>query len=246
MDVYLAELVARCRAILGPSLQGAYLYGSAAQGEMAQLSDIDVLLVIETPLSERQNGDLAAELNHAALPVPASGLELMAVLSETALKPASETRVAFALSTGGNWDTGIEIDVDYEDVLLDMAIARESGIALFGPQPREAFGPLERSRLLKLVAQALEWHRPRLLDPHHDPLGQNSVLNAARAWRYAVTGALGSKRQGGRWAVAQGGDTTLVERALAIREGHKVAAPEPHEIDRLLVEVIGICHAAST
>lgn len=244
MDVYLAELVARCRAILGPSLQGAYLYGSAAQGEMAQLSDIDVLLVIETPLSERQNADLAAQLNHAALPVPASGLELMAVLSQTALRPPLEPRVAFALSTGENWATEIQTGIDYEDVLLDTAIARESGRALLGPPPRDAFGAVERSRLLRLVVQALEWHRPRLLDLHHDPLGQNSILNAARAWRYAVTGGLASKRQGGLWAIEQGIDLPLIETALAIREGRERLPPAPQDIDRFLASVIEICRAA--
>lgn len=217
---------------------GVYLYGSQAQGEGARRSDIDILVLAAAALTAVQKQDLAAQLDHAMLPVPAMGLELMVVETAIALNLPRPLRVAFALTTGATWPTDIQDDVEYEELLLDIAMVRESGRALFGPPPREAFAEGGRARLLEIVERALEWHRPRLLDPLHDPLGQNSVLNAARAWRYVEDGTLVSKTQGGRWMAKKPPYGELAARALAIRNGGSDGALDASEIDALLAYVI--------
>jgi hypothetical protein len=244
MHEYLEALTNTCRRIIGPDLTGVYLYGSTVVDETARLSDIDILLLVARPLSGAQKHELAAQLDHARLPVPASGLELMAILAETAKAPPPNPMVEFALTTGEAWPAEVQSDVEYEEVLLDTAMARESARALYGPPAQAAFGMVERARLLRLIVQALEWHLTRLLDPHHDPLGQNSILNAARAWTYASTERLVSKAQGGRWVLSQKFEHPLVEAALAIREGGRFVPPGPNDISQFLRDVIAICRAA--
>jgi hypothetical protein len=245
MQGYLDEIVRRCGVVLGPELSGVYLYGSHAQGESAKLSDIDVLVLSGAPLTENQTCALAESLSHSALPVPAKGLELMVIGAEAAQTLPSPFTVDFVLTTGEDWPVEAQTNVEYEDALLDMAIARASGRALRGPPPIHAFAQVDRARLLGIVANGLEWHRPRILDPIHDPLGQNSVLNAARAWRYVVEGDLVSKVQGGRWTMRQGDDTGLAEQALAVRRGERNAPLNHNEIDAFLVRAIDACREAA-
>jgi hypothetical protein len=244
MDRYLQDVVDVCRTSAGSSLLGLYLTGSAAQGEMAPLSDIDLIAVVRKHLPPERIMPIITQLDPAQRPIPAHGLELMIAAAETARKPLRVPTVDYALTLGGAEGTFVEIAVEYPELLIDMAVCRETGRALVGPPPQDIFGPIERKWLLDVLCKSLEWHRTTIFDPHHDPMGQNSILNAARAWRYAERGDFVSKAQGGRWALTLGRNTALIERALAIREGRHATAPEPHEIDRFLVDVVGICRAA--
>lgn len=68
------ELVAHLRQLLGRVLEdrpvaAAYLYGSAARGEMTSLSDVDIGLLIRYPLSllEKLDLELAVEVELASL-----------------------------------------------------------------------------------------------------------------------------------------------------------------------------------
>jgi|SRR5436309_8545817 len=88
------EFVDRARAILGPELKDARLFGSRARGEGDQYSDIDIALIVATPARARRHAlyDLAYDIGLAA------GVELAPlVLDEQRFQTLKERERAIAL-----------------------------------------------------------------------------------------------------------------------------------------------------
>lgn len=93
-----------------------------------------------------------------------------------------------------------------------LAVARDRAIVVFGPGAAVAFGPVSRDLLLRACRQELAgWDH---YEPHWSLHG--GVLTACRVWWYWSEGALGSKVDAGRWAVAHAGreDRRLIRRAV--------------------------------
>ena len=90
---YLEALTAEVTAVLGGRVVGVYAHGSLLLGGyLPTRSDIDVLVVVEDPLSPDEQADLAARLSADALPCPAVGLELSVVLRSVAAAPTARPR----------------------------------------------------------------------------------------------------------------------------------------------------------
>jgi streptomycin 3"-adenylyltransferase len=74
--------------------------------------------------------------------------------------------------------------------------------------------PVERARLLKSLAHDLAW------DLDRQRVGTYAVLNACRGLRFARTGELCSKPEGGTWAIEAGeADPELIAGALRRQAG---------------------------
>ncbi|WP_217914504.1 hypothetical protein [Miltoncostaea marina] len=191
---YLRELRARLADALGGGLVGVYLVGSAAMGAYRPgSSDLDVWAVARDDLPASVRRAVARRCDHAALPCPARGLELVVARFAGAAPvvmvnlndgPAMRRRVATGRSRmpAAHWFT------------LDAAIARERAVALCGPPPREGFPVVPRSAQLVAVRRSLAWHR------RHAPGSPDAVLNALRGARYAVEGRWCSKAEAADWA----------------------------------------------
>lgn len=247
VTAYLDALVRVLRGILGDALVGAYLHGSGIQGDHRQgKSDIDVLAVTSGPVSLEQKERLAAALAHAALPVPAAGLDLMIVTRETIDRPVREPEYELWFSTGATWSTEINTSGRTSEVLITLATCHAGARTAWGVEAGTLFRPIPRDLILASMIDALEWHRTKILDDFHDPLGQHSILNASRNWMHAAEGRLGSKAEGGRWVLAREPDHPLVQHALRARDGEPVTAPAASDIDAFLQRVLGICRASLT
>ena len=89
------------------------------------------------------------------------------------------------------------------------------------------FVDIERSTLLDAMVQSMRWHR------EHEKATLYSVLNACRAWRFAVDGALGSKLEGAAWARTRWGRPEVIDAAVDLRHGRS-SALDVAEVDELL------------
>jgi streptomycin 3"-adenylyltransferase len=214
---YLEALTAEATAVLGRRLVGVYPHGSLLLGGYVPTrSDIDVLVVVEDRLTPEDQADLAARLSEEALPCPAVGLELSVVLRSVAAAPTA--RPAFELHvTTAPADRKVVDGHGHPgdlDLVLHFAICHALGYPPFAEVPP----PL----VLAQVADELGWAT------EHNP-SEYAVLNACRAWRYAVDGALVSKVDGGRWAEGRlsGSELTLVRDAIALQSGEQVTALDP-------------------
>lgn len=214
---YLHELVHRLQALQGQRLLGVYLFGSAAYGAYEPgVSDLDVQAVVAEPLAEPEARAIVQRLAHRALPCPARRLELVCYTA-AAVNPASRhPHFEINYNTGGDAADHLTRDPGDESshwFLLDIAVGRELGRALYGPALAQLFAPIPKVWQLEALADSLAWHS------ENEPASANAVLNACRGWRYALTGRWGSKLAGARWALARPDPPGVVAQALDERRG---------------------------
>ena len=158
-----AHAVATCaEACLRPSLVGVYVHGSAALGGwLAQVSDLDILVVTDGPATRGVLVPFGEEISGLARSGPASGIELSVIDRELArdprapwnyllhvaapFDPRSSTRVVFADGAGD------------PDLLMHISVTRAAGVAVRGPGPADLFGDPARHSVLGYLASELEW-----------------------------------------------------------------------------------------
>lgn len=213
-EAYLAELTRRIAAALGEELVGVYLMGSAAMGaDVPGVSDLDVWALVGGPVPTEAKEALAARVDHAALPCPARGLELVVARFGGGAEPIVELN----LDDGPRMARRVALGAAGEPrhwFVLDAAIGREHGRALAGPPPAEAFPPVPRSLQLVAIAESLDWYA------EHEPDNRKAILTAARGLRYVLEGRWTSKEDAARWAAARRSDWAAeIADALAGRRG---------------------------
>lgn len=237
---YLKQVVERLQSRLQQRLVGIYLFGSAAYGDYQPgRSDLDVQAVVTESLSRRECQDIAVGLSHHTLPCPARRLEFVCY-AQPAIHPASRhPQFEMNFNTGAGERDHLALDPAEESshwFLLDIAIGRTLGRSLIGPEPASLFAPVPRLWQLEAIADSLAWHR------QHEATSANSVYNACRGWRYAVTGRWGSKVAGAAWARRQAGCPAVVEQLA--HGGHTPPQPGPSAVAELIEIVTEAVQAA--
>ncbi|KAJ5353116.1 hypothetical protein N7452_002090 [Penicillium brevicompactum] len=216
VDAYLEELVQSLADYLKDRLVGVYLFGSASYNAYESgLSDLDVQAIVKDPLDTSEKQAIICRLKHDALPCPATKLEFV-VYAQSAVYPASRhPRFELNLNTGLHQPDHISLDPANESshwFLLDIAMGRELGRNLYGPNTTDAFAAIPRCWILEAIANSLSWHQENELN------SVNSVLNACRGWRFIVTSEFSSKLDGAKWALQQQGCPDIVSRAITARK----------------------------
>jgi hypothetical protein len=215
---YHRELASRLRALLGPELAGVYVGGSFALGDyFPGRSDLDVAAVCRASLAPDLKTEIGDALRHESLPCPARGLEFVLYPESSVREPVEGAGFELDLNTGPEMPFRLATDpgsVVRHWYVIDRAILRERGHALFGPSARELFAPLPRAVLLRALSESVRWHAEEGVARDDD-----AVLNACRAWRFAAEGAWSSKPAAGAWARSRLDDQELVSEALAARHG---------------------------
>ena len=190
----------------------AVLIGSAALGDYVQgVSDLDVVAIAPEPVPDPEA--LARPLGHGELPCPARRLELVVYTAEQAAAPSAELVFELDLSSGAGGDrllTGPGEQPAHR-YLIDLAIARDHGCSLSGPPVRELIGPAPHRDVIDALVAGLSWAL------QEEPESPDTVLNAARAARFALGGDWLSKSAAADWAMQTGSDPRLVASALDTR-----------------------------
>ncbi len=219
VEDWLGRLVDALAACLGPNLEGVYLHGSLAMGCFAAASsDVDLVLAVAAPLAE---GDRAALrdllLSRSGRPYP---VELSVMTREERFPwrhPApfswhySEAwRSAMAAEAAGG--PTAPLPARDPDLAAHITMLHARGRPLRGMPLAAAFPEVPRRDFLDAVftrdaGACLDSLRKAPVD---------GVLNLCRLGLYARTGRLGSKREGGVWALRQGDlpEPASVRRAL--------------------------------
>lgn len=214
---YLQQVVGALQQRLGDRLVGVYLFGSAGAGHYEPgISDLDVQAVVESSLDLPDRLALASALSHAELPCPARRLEFVCYARAAVQAAHRHPSFELNLNTGAGGLHHVCTDPSQEAshwFLLDMALGRERGQVLYGAPLQQTFATVPRAWVLAAMADSLAWHS------QHEPASPNAVLNACRAWRYAVTGRLGAKAEAVEWARSQPADHPVVEAAWQCRHG---------------------------
>lgn len=195
----LRRLVQALDQILGAKLTGVYLYGSLTQRAFASAhSDVDLLLVVERDVSERQFRQLQAWLAAAAISDPwVPRLQMQILVRGRLLR--EDTRGALyqfgELRRSGS---------DGNPIIWLNVLA--SGITLAGLQPRRFLPPITASMLSAALVRELEYLRKEVANPESQWRDQRyyrtyAVFTLCRILYTHRSGEIVSKRRAARWAL---------------------------------------------
>jgi len=232
LRAYVDEVAGRTRDALGERLVGVWLVGSAALADYdPRRSDIDVQAVATERLSLSERAGLARRLAHEALPNPARGLEFVLYARED-LGAVGGPRFQLNLNSGPRMARHVAYDADEDPgfwFAIDVSIARQAGVSLIGPPASVVFPEPSADVLVTAVLDALGFYAdaPDARD--------QALLNACRAWSWAVDGVWRSKAESARWAMHRLADPEPVERAMRLRDGALVDPPIDSDVDLVLV-----------
>jgi hypothetical protein len=228
---YLDAVTARVRSELGPRLTAVTLVGSAGAGWFEpEASDLDVAVVVRRPLEGERARSLAASLSHTRLPCPARRLELVVYRRAALAEPGPAVPFELNLNTGPGIGDHVGVDPGAEPAhwfLLDLSIARERSMPLYGPPLRSLLGEIPRPLVLDALREALDWYGRCQPDP------ADTVLAACRAWHYAEEGEWASKRDAAEWTAARLADPGPVHAAVTLRGGGTAQWPTGEEAAEL-------------
>jgi hypothetical protein len=165
-------------------------------------SDVDVAVVVRSPLPRGTKEAIVGALRHEALRCPARGLELVVYASGSDVPELN-------LNTGARMDFLATFEPGEDSphwFVLDRAILLARGLTLAGPPPDQAFLAPSEEEVFDALALGLRWYRDRPEEPRDD-----AVLNAVRTRAYLETGRWASKAEAAELLVDE------VSRAVASR-----------------------------
>ena len=222
---------------LGGELLGAYFVGSIALGGyVSGESDIDIAAVCRSRVEEARKWVLADRLLAATMTCPARGLEFTLYRAEVASSPPGGADFEVNVNGGPRMPQQVRFSSHGEPrfwYILDRAVAHRHGISISGPHPGGVFSDAPRRLLLDVMGESMRWHR------EHEKATLYTVLNACRAWRFAIEDVLGSKLDGARWARVRWAAPALIDAAVELRHG-RPARLDAGEADRFVAHVEGV------
>ena len=207
--------------VLGDELIGVYFVGSVALGGyVAGESDVDILAVCRNGLDHATKSAVIDAVERAIASCPARGLEFTLYRSEAAGAIGDEAAFELNVNGGQRMDRLVRTEPAGEPAfwyILDRGIAHRSGVTIVGARADDVFADIPRRVLLQAMADSMRWHR------EHEKATLYSVLNAARAWRFAVDDVLGSKLEGAAWAAQRWHRPDVIDAAVELRLGRSAS-----------------------
>lgn len=203
-ETAMAAVLAELRAGFGRDLCGVWLHGSAVSGGLRPGSDIDLLVVIDRPMTpalRRHLGDALMRLS-APYPAPPGGARCLEVLVFRADRLAMGRHPAEAEFVYGEW-----LRADFEageapavtadpEFTLVLAQARGQARALLGPPLEQVLPQVPAADIRRAMGDAL----PALMAGLQGD-ARNCLLTLARMWRTARCGDFVPKDVAAAWAM---------------------------------------------
>jgi predicted nucleotidyltransferase len=228
-------MLSNVQEILEDQFIGMYLFGSLANGDFDEYSDIDVLVVTEGEISKSAFSallELHKKINQLdspwALQIEAS------YIPRKALRRFDPTDNSHPHMDRGN-DEVLHMMPHESDWIVQRHILRERGIVITGPALQELIDPVSQDELRRAVVNVLPlWTRSILEDPSLiKRRGYQSycVLTLCRMLYTLEHGGVLSKPRAATWAMKNLDPRwkPLIERALIGRESSEMDA-NPEEI----------------
>ena len=198
------SLVNMTRKIFGEALTGCYLHGSMAMGCFNKdTSDIDIIVIIESDITDRQKLKFMNEIVKLNAEGPAKGLELSIVKRQYCNPFVYPTPFELHFSPA-HLQWFLERPDDYiknmngkdRDLAAHFKIINKYGIALSGEPVSKVFGEVPRKDYIDSIRLDVENAGEDILcDPVY------IILNLCRVLAYLMDDLCLSKAQGGEWAL---------------------------------------------
>jgi predicted nucleotidyltransferase len=231
-----AERVERsCSQALGEGLAGVLLHGSLTLGDyLPGRSDVDLLAVVEKPVSDVQLDALAAavvkEWRRERVPV-----DVRVVTREVASAPTPAP--AMELEVAVHPDSGLDVRKRHpgeRDLVVEFSMCRAHGRSLVGPEPSRLIGEVPDEWVLGVgLDQLADWQAREYSPPHAELM----VLTACRVWRFCEERRHCSKSAAGEWALRRDPTLRAARDALHRRRVDPVFPIEEGPVRELLAAI---------
>lgn len=226
----LLELLTGVQNVLGSHFIGMYLYGSLANGDFDQDSDVDFVVVTDRDISS----ELFLPLQ--ALHTQVAGLDSWCAtqldgsyISQRALRRYDPAQTLHPHIDRGKTESLRMMQHD-RDWVIQRDVLREQGVTVSGPSPQTLIDPVLPNELRQAVRTILNtWYALMLDDPSRLKIrGYQSytVLTMCRMLYTLAFGAVVSKPFAARWARETLGErwAPLIERAWVGRQNPRLEA----------------------
>ncbi len=200
----LRDFVRETKAVFGKQLRGIYLHGSLAMGCFHEKkSDVDLLVVVNKPLSMDQKRMYLEKILRLNERAPEKGIEMSVVLDK-AMNPFChpapfEMHYSNAHRKSYNEDPEATlkrmIGTD-RDLAAHVRIVNLYGITLFGEDKESVFSKVSHEDYLDALMYDIENAREDILE---HPM--YVTFSLCRVLAYVKTGKALSKKEGGMWAL---------------------------------------------
>ncbi len=215
------------RETLGPKLVGLSVFGSIVTGAYEPgISDIDFVAALTDDLDEADGARIArmhAEIV-ATHPVWTERIEV-GYLSVATLRAFEPGRPMGRISPGEPF----HLTTAGIDWLFNLALLRDRGVTIWGPDPDTLVGPIPAGRMRAALRELMEGWRTWITEaPYLDEIGYQGymVLTMCRARALAQTGRNLGKLEAAAWAEGALPDyAPLIAKAIGWRRA--VALGEP-------------------
>ncbi|WP_238782869.1 aminoglycoside adenylyltransferase family protein [Streptomyces monomycini] len=194
------EIAALVEDVLGPTLVGSYLHGSAVLGGLRPASDLDVLAVSRRRMTARQRRALLDGLRGiSGFTGGARPVELTVVVQDEVHPWCYPPTGDFLY---GEWlrDAFVTGAVPEPEPMPDLALLVTMTLAgdhpLTGPPPAQVLDPVPWADVVRASVRGI----PGLLDDV-DSDTRNVVLTLARIWTTLATGVIRTKDAAADWAL---------------------------------------------
>jgi streptomycin 3"-adenylyltransferase len=210
-------------AILKDNLAGIYVHGSVAFGCFDwSRSDIDYIVVVNTPLSHEDKGKLIQETSSINLSAPPKGLEMSVVLKEHCMNFIYPTPYELHFSNS-HCDTASGAD---KDLAAHFTVIKHTGMALCGEPIDSVFGDVPEADYYDSIKADIE--------DAGTGISRNQiyyVLNLCRVLAYKQDGLILSKETGGIWGMKNitGRYSGIIKTALKYAEADNDLLSEFYE-----------------
>lgn len=206
------------REVFADHLLAAYLHGSAVRGGLRPQSDVDLIVVIDRPMTDAMRESLISSLlrvsgRHPFRPGGPRCMELMVFLQADLAAPAFPARSEFVY---GEWlregfEAGaISEPVSDPEITLVLAQARQEAQPLFGPALDGVLSDTPDDHIRRAMREGL----PALIANLHGD-ERNVLLTLARMWRTAATGEFVTKDMAADWAILRSPEQIAATLAYA-------------------------------
>jgi predicted kinase/predicted nucleotidyltransferase len=231
-----AQTVANaCANALGEAIAGVILHGSMATSDYVPgQSDIDLLVIVNDPLTDGQIASLRDAIERVKGDAPAP-MDLRVVTRHVALAPTKALFMeAYFRIKAGHSALLTETRHAEPDLAVELSVSRAIGQALLGPGPRELIAEVPKRLVLEVDDQQLAHWQELGRDLEHAVI---EVLTACRIWQFTEEGRHTSKTEAGRWVLARAPGLEVVEHALHRRQMTTTLPIDLDQVQHLLALV---------
>jgi predicted nucleotidyltransferase len=223
-------LLTNIQLILQDQFVGMYLFGSLANGDFDQHSDIDVLIVTDGKISDETFSSLQSmHMDLAKVDSPWDVQQEVSYIPKDALRRFDPSNNLHPHLDRGN-DEILHWMNHESDWIIQRYILRERGVVITGPNLKSLIDPISRDELRRAVVDVLPlWTYPILEDPHRiDARGYQSycVLSLCRMLYTLQEKAILSKPEAAQWGLRtlDARWKPLIERAIIGRQNANLRA----------------------